>query len=174
MRNLIVLIVFLFSLDSFSQDSLYVNGGSVVYGSVIHINKGKVWFEDSDTGKRKWYKKIDRLIDDTDGKKIEFKVRDIGSLSSSLSGEVIKGKASYYIAYKHVPNNGYSEFGYIFKEGDKKVLKDLPNSMTTPFYKRMSKYFSDCDPLVAKINKKEFKLEDTMAIIEFYNSNCGQ
>lgn len=174
MKNIILLILCaICSINLFSQDSLYLKNGDEVYGSVLHINKDKVYFEDSDSGKRKWYKKVDRLIDDTDGLKIEFKVRDISGLSSSLSGEVIKGKASYYIAYKYMPNNGYMGFGYIYKNGDKKVLKDLPNSVTTPFFKRMSKYFSDCSQLVTKINKKGFSEGDTLSIIEYYNSHCA-
>ncbi len=179
------ILTILFAYSGFSQDTLYLKDGSEVYGSVLNVGNGKVYFENADTGDRKRYKKVDRVIDDTDGVKVEFKKRDIDGLSKYLSGEIVKGKASYYVVFKYVSGQGvkdihgnvkmggYVAFYYIYKEGDKKAVKNLPNSLTTPFVKRMSKYFSDCPTLVEKMKNKEYSYYNSKDIVEFYNSNCG-
>lgn len=58
---------------------------------------------------------------------------------------------------------------YYLKEGRELFS---PNNML--FKKEMSKYFSDCEVLVRKINAKEFKKKDAIKIVEFYNTNCGK
>ena len=58
---------------------------------------------------------------------------------------------------------------YYLKEGRELFS---PNNML--FKKEMSKYFSDCEVLVRKINAKEFKKKDAIKIVEFYSTNCGK
>ncbi|MBV1924240.1 MAG: hypothetical protein KUG68_09465 [Flavobacteriaceae bacterium] len=159
-----------------AQDVLHLKDGSVIEGSVIQTNKAKVYFEDSNTGDRKWYKKnIEKLIDDTDGNKIEYKVRDIKGLEKVFTGELVKGAVSYYVVEKYnAAIKGYMQYYYIYKEGNSKVFKDLPNSLTSNYIKRMSKYFSDCPSLVKLVEQKEFTYKTTKEAIIFYNSNCSK
>ena len=174
MKLILFIFCVTFSSFCFSQDYLFLKNGTEIYGSVLYINKAKVYFEDADTGDRKWHKKIEKLIDNVNENTIEYKVRDIDGLSSYLSGELVSGKASYYRIHKHVAGGqGYLSFYYIYKEGDKKAFKDLPNSLTTPFHKRLSKYFSDCPTLSKKIKSKVYNYSDTEEIIKFYNTNCA-
>ena len=176
MKNFIstIIIGLFIGIYCHAQDSLYLTDGTFIDGSVIIIQKAKVYFEDSDTGRRKWQKKIDRLIDDTDGEKIEYRVRDIKGLSGVLSGELISGKASYYVIQKYnAAARSYMQTYYVHKEGGK-LMKDLPNSLTSPYKKRMAKYFSDCPILVNKINADAYDYKTTEKLIEFYNSNCGK
>ncbi|GAB5398569.1 MAG: hypothetical protein Aureis2KO_01540 [Aureisphaera sp.] len=156
-----------------AQDTIYFSDGSFIEGSVIQLQKSKVYFENSDTGERKWYKKkIKRLIDDTDGNKIEYRIREIKGLRNVFSGELIKGKVSYYVTVKYnAASRSYASSYYLLKE-DGKMVKDLPNSLTTPFVKRMSKFFSDCPSLVKKIKNKEYTYRDTIEAVKFYNSRC--
>jgi hypothetical protein len=167
------LIVFV-SSNMQAQDAIYFADGTIMEGSVIQKQKAKVYFENADTGDRKWYKKkIDSLVDDTDGKKITYKVRDIKGLSGVFSGELIKGKVSYYVMVKYNPAaKSYMSSYYLHKEGDK-AMRDLPNSLTTPYAKRMAKYFSDCSALVNKIKSKKYTYGTTADVIEYYNSNCN-
>ena len=138
---IVVLIVFTISSTQ-AQDTIYFTDGTSLEGSVIQMQKAKIYFEDADTGDRKWHKKnIDRLVDDTDGEKITYKVRDIKGLTGMLSGEIIKGKVSYYVTVKYNPaSKGYDSSYYLYKEGDK-IVRDLPNSLMSPYTKRMAKYF---------------------------------
>ena len=118
----LILFIFCVTFTSlcFSQDYLFLKNGTEIYGSVLYINKAKVYFEDADTGDRKWHKKIEKLIDNVNENTIEYKVRDIDGLSTYLSGELVSGRASYYITHKHVPGgHGYLSFYYIFKDGDR-------------------------------------------------------
>lgn len=176
MNKLILIIITLtlyVSSDMKAQDAIYFTDGTVIEGSVIQKQKAKVYFENADTGNRKWYKKkIDSLVDDTDGKKITYKVRDIKGLSGVLSGELIKGKVSYYVMVKYnAAMKGYNSSYYLYREGEKAV-RDLPNSLVSPYAKRMAKYFSDCSVLVKRIKNKKYNYSTTTDAIEYYNSNC--
>lgn len=176
MNKLILIIIALtlyVSSDMRAQDVIYFTDGTVLEGSVIQKQKAKVYFENADTGKRKWYKKkIDSLVDDTDGNKITYKVRDIKGLKGILSGELIKGKVSYYVMVKYNPAaKNYLSSYYLHREGDK-TMRDLPNSLVSPYLKRMAKYFSDCPSLVKRIKGKKYNYSTTADAIEYYNSNC--
>ncbi|WP_299674298.1 hypothetical protein [uncultured Dokdonia sp.] len=177
MNKLILIIVALtlyVSSDMKAQDAIYFTDGTVLEGSVIQMNKAKVYFENADTGDRKWHKKkIDSLVDDTDGTKITYKVRNIKGLNGVFSGELIKGKVSYYVMVKYNPAaKNYLSSYYLHREGDK-AMRDLPNSLVSPYSKRMAKYFSDCSTLVKRINGKKYNYSTTSDAIEYYNSNCN-
>lgn len=38
----------------------------------------------------------------------------------------------------------------------------------------MTAFFSDCPELVKKIEEKEFKQEELLKIVLFYNTQCGK
>lgn len=177
MNKLILIVIALtvyVSNNMSAQDAIYFTDGTVLEGSVIQKQKAKVYFENADTGDRKWYKKkIDSLVDDTDGKKITYKVRDIKGLSGVFSGELIKGKVSYYVTVKYnAAMRGYDSSYYLYREGDK-AFRDFPNSLTTPYTKRMAKYFADCSALVKRIKNKKYSYPTTDEAIKYYNSNCN-
>lgn len=75
------------------------------------------------------------------------------------------GGFNYSNTYKvyYITKKNSDEVYFIF---DKKILGGK-------FIKSARKYFEDCPLLVEKINSKEFKRNDIIEIIEFYNKNCG-
>jgi len=45
--------------------------------------------------------------------------------------------------------------------------------ITSNFKTDAAIYFTDCEALVAKIKKKEFKKEDVLDVVDYYNDYCG-
>ncbi len=173
-NTLVCLAVCFFSFFTvIGQDQLILENGQILKGSVLYINKTKVKFEDAYSGDRKWYKNVDKLIDNEDGVEIEYKIRNIKGLESFLSGALVSGKASLYLIHKPVPGmEGISTLTYLYKEGEAEAKQLHMHSVTTNFYKRMSKYVEDCPDLASKIKKKEYHYQDIIEILETYNSGC--
>ncbi|MCB0426158.1 MAG: hypothetical protein KDD16_02450 [Mangrovimonas sp.] len=181
----ITALLLLISIKGFSQlDTLTLEDGQTLEGSVIIIDKAKVYFESADDGKRKWYKKVKSVNDYYEDTLIEFKFRDIKGFSKYLTGLVCEGKVSYYKYYKYIPGSGKTQLGtdnvgstyaffFMVNESTGKILEDMPNSLVTPYKKRMAKFFSDCDELVNKINNDEYKEENTIDAVTFFNENCN-
>ncbi|MFK7807601.1 MAG: hypothetical protein AB8F74_07385 [Saprospiraceae bacterium] len=172
------LFLLLLSQPVLSQDQLILSNGKTMKGSAITINKSKVKFEDAKTGRRKWYKKkeIKKLLDKQDsGAVIEYESRDIKGINSYLSGAVVSGKASIYIIHKATPGyQGIPSFIYLHRDGDDKAVPFKQNSMSTPFYKRMAKYFSDCPEVVKKLKAKKYEMNAVGDVVVDYNSTCGE
>ncbi|MEO1033126.1 MAG: hypothetical protein AAFX55_17110 [Bacteroidota bacterium] len=61
----------------------------------------------------------------------------------------------------------------VVREGHK-AIKINQLSLSKAFKQRASEFFSDCSSLVSKIENKEFKKKDLIAIVEYYNSNCAK
>lgn len=61
----------------------------------------------------------------------------------------------------------------VVREGHK-AIKINHVSLFKAFKKRASDFFGDCPSLVSKIENKEYKKEDLIAIVEYYNSNCAK
>jgi hypothetical protein len=62
----------------------------------------------------------------------------------------------------------YSEEGYVLQKGD----DDLKGITRLSFKKDMAEYFKDCPTLVKKIVDRDFRKDDLVSIVRFYNSNC--
>jgi hypothetical protein len=62
------------------------------------------------------------------------------------------------------------DYFYYYQKGTGEIYS--PNNMM--FKKEMSKYFSDCKELADKIKSKEFKKNNAIEIVKYYNTNCGK
>ncbi len=173
-----LLFLFCFSYSCLSQDQLIFKDGTQIKGSALTINKSKVRFENAYTGQRKWHnmKQIEKLIDkQDDGALIEYEARDIKGISSYLSGALIIGKASLFIVHKATPGyEGIASFIHLHREGESQTTPVQSNSLSSPFYKRMAKYFSDCPEVALRIKEKKYKTNELSRIIDDYNSICGK
>ncbi|EDP71790.1 hypothetical protein FBALC1_04862 [Flavobacteriales bacterium ALC-1] len=85
----------------------------------------------------------------------------------SAGGELI----TFPPIYNH--HSGTHNNLLVVREGHK-AIKINHVSLFKAFKKRASEFFSDCQSLVSKIENKEFKKEDLIAIVEYYNSNCAK
>lgn len=58
---------------------------------------------------------------------------------------------------------------YLLQRGD----EDLIPFAKMGFKKDAVKFFKDCPEIVAKVESKEYRLDDLPAMAKFYNANCG-
>ena len=178
-KKLLVLFAFLFllSIGTYSQDLLILNDGTEIKGALNNVTENIATFDNADTGELMKIKgeKIEKIIQVLeDSTSIEYKMRDIKGLSSYLSGKIVSGEVSLFVVYKRLTGNGVWSFMYLFRKGEKKATKVSRNSLTTPFRKKMSKYFSDCKKLSKRIKGKIYNYEDLEKIVKYYNSNCSK
>jgi len=190
-HKIITVVLLLFVVNTYAQDKVYLKDGKILKGRIRTILKGKVQLKHGKKGKTKGYSsnKVLKVVDFDGSESVTYTYRDINGIpKTSLSGELIKGKASLYVTYFYVHGSGRSVDGggsivkemgggyavyYIYIEGRKKALKVMGNSLTTPFYKRVSKYLSDCTSISTSVKNKEYHYKDIEEIIEKYNENCG-
>jgi xanthine/uracil/vitamin C permease (AzgA family) len=86
---------------------------------------------------------------------------------------------SYYYTQSspgmHNPSTGTMTGGYS-SSVEKYVLQkggdDIKRPKGITFRKDMAEYFKDCPALVKKIEGKDFRKDDLVSIVRFYNSNC--
>ncbi len=185
LKYLFNIVCLLFITSSYSQDQLHLKNGKVLNGTVKSILKGKVTFKIGKKNKNYTSKVVSKVIDRDENGTIEYTYRKIkGVPENSLSGEIVSGKASLYITYFHVYGSGKDVHGtyqtgygqqvyYLHIKGKEKALKILPGSLVTPFYKRVSKYISDCDNLSLTVKNKELHYNDMPEITKKYNSSCS-
>lgn len=62
---------------------------------------------------------------------------------------------------------------YVIKNNNKIFAIDK-FSLLKSFKNRAKNYFRDCTLLVKKLDNREFKKEDLIRIVEYYNLNCGE
>jgi hypothetical protein len=88
----------------------------------------------------------------------DFNVDNISFRSNFIYTEINLPRYSYYIGLK---DDKAVEFLY---------TKGLPLSKS--FKKAIKEKFSDCPSIIEKVDKKEFKKEDIILLIYYYNDNC--
>jgi hypothetical protein len=108
-----------------------------------------------------------------------------GKKKFRLMQRLIDGKVSLYLDI--VANGNYTFMGsstihsynqsnlyFVQKDGEVSapMSPETVQARLKSFKRRATDYFKDCDGLVKKIKKKEFKKKDIFQIVEFYNSNC--
>jgi len=90
-----------------------------------------------------------------------------GPTSINANGDMIY----FPPVYQH--HSGTHNNLLLVREGHK-AIKINQVSLFKAFKKRASDFFKDCPSLVAKIENKEFKKEDLIPIVEYYNTNCAK
>lgn len=90
------------------------------------------------------------------------KKEDSQSLPFSISGngigiKIFDSKPKFY------------ETIFFAKNIDDKAFYFNNNTQSLSFKKSINRYFSDCKELVEKVNNNEFKKEDIISVIKFYN-----
>lgn len=79
------------------------------------------------------------------------------------------------------PSNPYYKFPKAERVYDiestyyvKKTNEEYATDISFSFRDNSMRYFSDCIELVEKIKTKEFKKEDILEIVDYYNDYCGK
>ncbi|NQY06806.1 MAG: hypothetical protein HRT68_11615 [Flavobacteriaceae bacterium] len=63
--------------------------------------------------------------------------------------------------------------GYYIRKGDETEAIHLGSkAFDVNFKKAAIEYFKDCEPLVAKIKSEEWKFDDIVEIVNYYNKSC--
>lgn len=66
------------------------------------------------------------------------------------------------------PSVSYTVERYVLQKGSGPLLR--PGGLS--FKKELATFFADCPQLVAKIESKEFRRSDLLAMVKFYNNQC--
>jgi hypothetical protein len=56
----------------------------------------------------------------------------------------------------------------------KRIDEEYPTSLNSGFYKKVAKYFSDCDVINKKISAGEFSKYKILEIVQYYNDICAE
>ncbi len=194
MKKIITLLLLPLSLTAFSQEreaAILFNDSTSIKG-FAEIKKEKIYFRvDLTSIITEWsYDMAYGLIFTGYGfsekyiyikpsknskKKIIVEVIEEGNVSlykkTSFTVEVIPHKVSdpAFLSGKATIKD-YDSSNYYVKRKNEEYAIDIPS---IGFKMVSEKYFSDCDMLVQKIKKREFKKEDILEIVYYYNDYCG-
>lgn len=56
----------------------------------------------------------------------------------------------------------------------KRASEKYPTSLNSGFYKKVAKYFSDCEVINKKIDKGEFSKNKILELVQYYNDICAE
>jgi hypothetical protein len=56
----------------------------------------------------------------------------------------------------------------------KRAGEKYPTSLNSGFYKKVAKYFSDCEVINKKIDKGEFSKNKILELVQYYNDICAE
>jgi hypothetical protein len=192
MKKIIVLILLHFSVTVFSQEreaTILFNDSTSVIG-LGEIKKEKIYFRVSSSDEVSvWnYDMAQGLIFSGYGFSEKYVYVKPNKNSKPKLMEVIEeGKVNLYkessfglqvgigpsVSNSNVgagPNlyHDYSTVYYV-----KRKTEEYATDISFSFKSNSSRYFSDCDMLLQKIKKKEFRKKDIIKIVYFYNDYCG-
>lgn len=188
-----LLVLFLFSLNSITSQihsqkkeaTIYFRDGSKI--ECIARIKGSeiIVFDDQGEKEKLDYRKVSKIKHvPIVGKGIfEYKVK-IGYNEPILIELIKEDYLSLYGFFSQSTTNLGNEFifndvgvyYYVGKSNESTVtdFQQPPNKYGKQWWRKLSQeYFKDCDELVRKLKDKEFKQNDLVDIVEFYNSNCS-
>lgn len=111
---------------------------------------------------------------------VNGKIKLVGRTVSYSSSQMVHGPQSIgtngdmiYLPPVYQQYSGLHNTLLLVRDGYN-AIKINQVSLFKAFRKRASEFFGDCPTLVSKIESKEFKKEDLIAIVEYYNSNCAK
>ncbi|TVZ55347.1 hypothetical protein OD91_0593 [Lutibacter sp. Hel_I_33_5] len=195
MKNLLVLFLFLLSINNFSQERgiIHLRDGSKLIGSIEVKPNGKIKYRKDKNSKKEIldHKRVKKLRF-FNGGNYEYKILN-NSIILARIGLIGKLNLYYYLKdspgmYLPLYSNGVLSVGVeLFKGKEKKgyyigrknedLIENLfSNPKRGKFFSVISKYTSDCPEFIKLIKnksviKKKFD-SDVVQIIRYYNQNC--
>jgi hypothetical protein len=188
----------------FSQDqeaTILFNDGSTIEG-FGSINKNKIYFRASlDDKPDSWsYDMVKGItfLGFESTIKYEYVLLDEFSKPEPQLLEVVEeGNVTLYARIKETfqaasfNSNGFNVNGtrivtnniVSYRSGRENVITDIyvkrvnekyPTSLNSGFYKKVVKYFSDCEVINKKIDKGEFSKNKILELVQYYNDICAE
>lgn len=106
-----------------------------------------------------------------------YSIEQTGTITSpGLSGyDVNMNGKNVHVASTKGMSTYFSSKSYYISKGNSTEVFSINNTniLGGKFIKSASKYFKDCPELVKKIESKEFRRNDIIGIVQYYNQNCG-
>lgn len=98
----------------------------------------------------------------------------VGGRRKAMIERRVEGYLSHYRIkrYSGTEGNFYYDLYLKRKSEDAISFVGTENPFKFNFRKKITGYLNDCQPLVAKINAKEFKRKHMNEIVQYYNENC--
>jgi uncharacterized protein involved in tellurium resistance len=184
-----------FNFNSYEKATLKLRNGDVLEGEAKITNEETIKFRNGDDKETFTYRNLKsftivedyekesyvfkiiagktprlmKIIKEYEGRinlyAIEYKNNNPGNLNSNTSGLNMNTGVTFDV----------TEF-YVNKDGGHEVIKlgnNHPVFGKRHFKNTVHEFFKDCTALMEKVEKNEFKRNDMISIIEFYNDNCG-
>ena len=184
-----------FGFNSYKDATLILRNGDIVEGEAKIINDGTVKFRDGDDKKTFDYKNLKRCTINEYGDIESYVYKIISGKEPRLMKVILEDDGEinlYAIEFKNSNNNtgGLSPMGvssgvsvdvteyYVnVRDNDYEVIKignNHPVFGKRHFKKTVNDFFKDCPELITQVENGEFKRNDMIQIIQFYNKNCGE
>ena len=189
-KTLIYLILLLISLSIFSQEkeaTILFNDSTSIKG-FGEIKNEKIYFRvDLKDEKSEWKSDMAKGLIFTGygfSEKYEFVKPD--KYSKPIIMEVIEeGNVNLYRKSSYglnitgigISTNGISpvaDYGFSNALYAKRANEESATELTFSFKSRSLRYFSDCQIIIEKIKKREFKADTIIEMVYFYNDYCGK
>ncbi|WP_346883446.1 hypothetical protein [uncultured Algibacter sp.] len=171
---------FVFANAQFKTGTIFFKDSTSINGLVKTKIFGGVKFKLSKDSKIESYDYKQLYGFNVSGKKFRY-IKGNYSATPRLLNELTNGKITLYSNQVYNPGhtipNGFSGGGMTFGGGTSTVyFMKVKGSLVRLGIKVKNKhkiYFKDCPLLIEKIENKELYKFDVLAIINFYNENCG-